>query len=65
MLFRRQRRQAGGDQIGVDESPTASHREQVFQRECGFARAVRSGDDPAGRHSSLSVQLYEIARLKY
>lgn len=53
VLFRRQRRQAGGDQIGVGETPAARHRWQVLQREGGFARAVGAGDYPAGGNGSL------------
>jgi len=48
LTLRRERRETGGDQVGVDELGAARHLGQVFQREGGFARAVGSGDYPAG-----------------
>lgn len=46
--LRGERREPGGDQVGVDEMSAARYLGQILQGESGFARAVGSGDDPAG-----------------
>jgi hypothetical protein len=43
----RERRKAGGDQVGIDKRSAGRHLRQVLQRERRLTGAVRAGDDAA------------------